>query len=90
MVAEAPSAHRQAGVPVVLLNGGALATWLYDDGTIRPYGDADLLVPPGCHTEAEGVLAALGFVPHLPGRSLPEWVEHAQVWLHVRRAGAGS
>ena len=85
MVAEVTSAFRQAGVPVVLLKGGALATWLYDDGTVRPYGDADLLVPPGCHAEAERVLAALGFVPHLPGRALPEWAEHAQVW---KRQGA--
>lgn len=102
MVAEVTFALRQAGVQVVLLVGGAQATWLYDDGTPRPYGDADLLVPPGCHAQAERVLAALGFVPHLPGRMLPEWSEHARTWKrqgatvdlhrrvrdHARRAGA--
>jgi len=38
-------ALEEAGVDAVLLKGAAVASWLYDDGEARPYGDVDVLVP---------------------------------------------
>ena len=72
---------------VVLLKGAALATWLYHDGTVRPYGDVDLLVAPADHTKAEGVLVALGFGADLTGLAPAplRGPARARVWM---RGGA--
>lgn len=77
---EVSGALRRAGVAVVLLKGAALATWLYDDGGLRPYGDVDLLVAPGDHAKAERILVALGFGDKTPGLSALEQVRHARAW----------
>lgn len=80
VAAEVCAALGAAQIQVVLLKGPALATWLYDDGTVRPYGDVDLLVAPDDHPRAERVLSALGFVRILPGRSAREEVAYARGW----------
>lgn len=56
---------RTAGVPVVVLKGPAVATWLYEEP--RPYIDVDLLVPPERVDEAVMCLSALGFGSNGPG-----------------------
>lgn len=56
---------RAAGVPSILLKGAAIATWLYQDGETRPYGDVDLLVSPGQLTAAIEALGELGYVHEL-------------------------
>jgi hypothetical protein len=80
VAAEVSAALSAAGLRVVLLKGAALATWLYDDGTVRPYGDVDLLVAPGDHDKAERVLAVLGFVRKGLGLSALEEPDHARAW----------
>lgn len=56
------TALREAGVPSVLLKGPSIARWLYTDGTPRPYGDTDLLVPADRMPEVERVLESVGLV----------------------------
>ncbi len=69
-----------AGVRALVLKGAAIATWLYDDGGTRPYGDADLLVSPSDFARAEGVLAEVGFVLRRPGLSPLEETDHGRMW----------
>ena len=58
---------RSEGIPSILLKGAAIATWLYDDGHVRPYGDVDLLVSPSQFERATEVLAELGYAHPLAG-----------------------
>ncbi len=53
------------GIGSILLKGPAIASWLYADGTHRPYGDADLLVSPENWERAEALLQHLGFEKEL-------------------------
>ncbi len=80
VAAEVSAALRRADIPVVLLKGAALATWLYDDGAVRPYGDIDLLVAPAEHSRAEAVLVSLGFDDWRLGLSPLEAAAHAREW----------
>lgn len=50
-----------AGIPSIVLKGPAIATWLYGGREVRPYGDADLLVPPADWEAAGTLLRRLGF-----------------------------
>ncbi|MCA1711243.1 MAG: nucleotidyltransferase family protein, partial [Actinobacteria bacterium] len=54
--AEVVQRLHQADVPCLLLKGPSIAGWLYNDGTPRPYGDSDLLVPPHAYATAAEVL----------------------------------
>lgn len=58
---------RAAGIPSILLKGAAIATWLYDDGQLRPYSDIDLLVSPAQFEQAKQALAGLGYEHRLEG-----------------------
>lgn len=95
---EVSSGLADAGVPAVLLKGASIARWLYGDGTVRTYGDVDLMVAPADFTRAEGVLAALGFTLARPGLSTREETGHGRVWdragaivdLHHRLWGVGA
>lgn len=69
------------GVRAVLLKGAAIATWLYDEGACRPYGDADLLVAPAYFGPAERTLTGLGFVLKQAGLSPVEETPHARLWV---------
>ncbi len=55
-------------IPAVLLKGGALATSLYADIGLRPFGDLDLMVPRHKVDEAAAILVAQGYrlLPELP------------------------
>ena len=57
----------QGGVPSILLKGAAIATWLYDNGEVRPYVDIDLLVSPAQFDTAKDLLSQLGYRPRLIG-----------------------
>src|SRR3954470_16247013 len=70
------------GIGTVLLKGLVLQRRLYGDGTLRPYGDADVLVAPSDLERAGAVLARLGFelgfdpLAHplrMPGAHAQEW-----------------
>lgn len=51
----------RAGVESILLKGPSIADWLYQDGSVRSYGDCDLLVAPEQRATAESTLRGLGF-----------------------------
>ena len=51
------------GVRSILLKGPSFASWLYSDGSVRPYADVDLLIAPATVHAARGVLDELGFRP---------------------------
>jgi hypothetical protein len=72
VTAEVISKLRSAGVRPILLKGPSIATWLYADGTARPYRDTDLLVQPEGIRSAAGVLRGAGFREQ-PGVSSYTW-----------------
>ncbi|MGI8983105.1 MAG: nucleotidyltransferase family protein, partial [Acidimicrobiales bacterium] len=78
---EAIAALSEAGIPSVLLKGPVTARWLYSgDPGARHYRDVDLLVPPAGHTDAEGVLAGLGFERSRVARLADEVELHGHEW----------
>ena len=40
-------AFKEHSVPCILLKGGALCLTIYSDMALRPFGDIDIMVPPG-------------------------------------------
>jgi putative nucleotidyltransferase-like protein len=85
VAAEVVSTLLRVGIRSILLRGPVIARWLYDDDTLRPYSDIDLLVAPSEFAAAEGVLADLGFVQHSLEVALPtERPRHAHTWERVR------
>jgi hypothetical protein len=61
VVLECLSALEQAGIPVLVLKGAALAQLVYADPLLRPMHDVDMLVPATAAPLAWGVLHDLGF-----------------------------
>ena len=55
-----------AGVRHLLLKGAALATAVYADPSLRPFGDVDLLLEPGRFGDAIAALRAAGAVRPFP------------------------
>ena len=98
MTSEVVHELEREDISSVLLKGLALQRRLYGDGTLRPYGDADVLVDPRELRRAGRVLADLGFelgfdpLEHplrMPGAHAQEWRRgHDAVDLHWRLAGA--
>jgi hypothetical protein len=81
---EVTEALRAVGVPVILLKGPAIASWLYEDDE-RVYTDADLLVPSIRSDDAEAALARLGFAPYDEGLNAAEQaMVHSQPWVRGR------
>lgn len=80
LTAEAVRELREAEVDSILLKGPALARWLYEDESERPYVDVDLLVPPEAVWEAERVFASIGL--RRAGLELipNDWPRHAVVY----------
>ena len=64
---------RSAGIASILLKGAAIATWLYDEGEVRPYRDVDLLVSPAQLEAAKAALADLGYWERLAGADPSEF-----------------
>ena len=58
---EVGSAFASAGVSSILLRGPSIARHLYGGAEVRPYADADLLVPESSRAHAEAALRGLGF-----------------------------
>ena len=69
---EVVSRLRSAGLRPILLKGPSIASWLYADGTARPYRDTDLLVAPHALRTASRALRELGFREQ-PGVSSYTW-----------------
>ncbi len=64
LAAQTVAAFASRGIESIVLKGPVLAAWLYP-GEVRPYGDADLLVPPGRWEDAVATLEGLGFSDRL-------------------------
>lgn len=81
---ESVGALQRANVPCILLKGAAIQAWLYE-GEVRPYGDADLLVPPHLLGRARSVLAELGYEEALnegePDPLPSSWIVHSRPWV---------
>jgi hypothetical protein len=89
MAIDAATAHvvtelQRAGIESILLRGPAIARWLYADSEPRAYVDIDLLVEPEKRTDAQAVLAGLGFVHREAGFAPGESVDHASEWICPR------
>ncbi|MCX6032010.1 MAG: nucleotidyltransferase family protein [Chloroflexi bacterium] len=56
----------EAGLPVILLKGAALAEAVYGNPALRPLGDCDLLVRPAEAPRALAALAGLGYAATEP------------------------
>ena len=54
-------AMKEAGVPIILLKGPALARTVYPDPTLRQSSDIDMIVLPDAIPAAEAVLEDLGY-----------------------------
>lgn len=83
------SALAAAGVPSILLRGPAVARWLYEEESGRPYADVDLLVPAERFPQARPVLRAAGFTEsQLERRFARDRPAHAETW--ARQADGAS
>ncbi len=54
-------AFDEAGIPVIVLKGAALAATVYEDIGLRPMGDLDLLIHPEDFSQAIRRMRSLGF-----------------------------
>lgn len=100
--AELLDALDECGTEAIVLKGPVLASWLYGDGTARPYVDSDVLVAPGDLEVAGAALQKLGYELRLDDDLPPELAlePHAQTWvrrqppllvdLHWRVTGIGA
>jgi hypothetical protein len=70
------------GIESLLLKGPALARWLYDDQSQRPYGDIDLMVEPAQFDRAERCLEEIGFTP---AETTHERADHHENWVSPGR-----
>ena len=77
MTAELTDALSRHGVEAILLKGPSFAAWLYGDGTVRSYGDCDLLIPPDQIAPAQQVLQDLGFRDYSAPLAHPRLESHA-------------
>ena len=85
LTVEVLRAFRAAGCRAILLKGLAFRRHLYADGSLRGYGDVDLLVAPDDLARAGAALASLGFELGLDHVEHPGMAEpHAHEW---RRPG---
>ncbi|RMF02595.1 MAG: hypothetical protein D6768_07875, partial [Chloroflexi bacterium] len=73
-LAQILAAFEQAGIPVRVLKGAALAHLIYPAPGLRSMRDLDLLVSPADARRAQTLLAQLGFTAPLPppGAPLPD------------------
>jgi hypothetical protein len=71
-------ALEEAGIPVVLLKGAALAQTVYPDPALRPMSDLDLLVHEGDLDRCEEIVHELGYnkEPNLGGADLHKLVNY--------------
>src|SRR6266571_2714839 len=67
---EVTTALRAARIRSILLKGPTIARWLYEQVSMRPYVDSDLMVADRDVCTAEEVLAGLGF-EHAPLDDIP-------------------
>ena len=99
VTAEVVGAFDDVGIPSILLKGPSFLRWLYTDGSLRPYGDSDLLVSPDDFDRAEHILTEIGFelsagveFPHHISAWEREWTrpkDGAVVDLHKALLGIG-
>jgi Uncharacterised nucleotidyltransferase len=79
------AALRSAGVEPIAIKGWAVARW-YPEPGLRPYGDLDIVVPPGQHAVAASVLADIDLTECSVDlhRGLPLMADHGLDTLYAR------
>src|SRR5688572_10614901 len=80
VTAEVVEALRGAGVRCIVLKGPSIASWLYAEGSPRPYADSDLLVSPARLDAAARALASTGYSLFIDDRLVPAGDAHHVVW----------
>jgi hypothetical protein len=80
VTAEVLDALRSAEAECLLLKGPVHASWLYRDGSPRPYVDTDILVSPHDFPVAQRALAGIGFSTHVDDSDTPGWRQVAHHW----------
>jgi hypothetical protein len=92
-------ALRAAGIPSLVLKGPAIASWIYDPGEVRGYGDTDLMVSVDDWDRAVRVLRRLGFAheieemghPRMESIASDPWYRgSATLDLHATLYGIGA
>ena len=73
-------ALKDAGIPVILLKGHALARTVYPDPALRQSSDIDLLVQPHNIPAAEEILEKLGYVCHAKIFHTSRFADHDEVF----------
>lgn len=82
-------AAAEAGQPLVVLKGAALAELVYGSFGLRPMSDLDVLAPPGQLPRVEALLTSLGYSPRQadPATRAPqERVGHHLSFTHPQAA----
>jgi hypothetical protein len=74
-----------AGIPVLLLKGYAIAEGIYGERILRPYSDIDLLVQPEQLDHAAHILESIGYYPD-EGQHNRQWYldQHHHMVPYVR------
>ncbi|MGB9176211.1 MAG: nucleotidyltransferase family protein [Methanoregula sp.] len=75
------SALQEAGIPVLLIKGPALARTLYSDPSLRQSSDIDLLVKPRDFERCEEVMADLGYTTTARTFRISRHAFHHQAFL---------
>ena len=69
-----------AGIPTLVLKGGALVVGYYRDTGVRPMSDLDVLVPTSAATAARGILQEQGWSPRFRWSAVGVRMTHAAVF----------
>jgi Uncharacterised nucleotidyltransferase len=81
LAVEVSSILAAEGIPNLLLKGPVLGRTLYDDGTLPPYRDCDILVAEACLIPAGAALRSAGFECDFDERDAHALINpHAQYW----------
>lgn len=68
-------------LPVLLLKGPSIATWLYADPSERVYNDCDLLIHPDAYVQISTSLSELGFAKRSGAVGVSDRPIHAENWV---------
>lgn len=72
-----------AGIPVIVLKGGVLASLIYPAPGLRPMSDLDILVSPGQATAVQRLLQGIGFTDSLADDPTPPDHRHLPVIMQT-------
>jgi hypothetical protein len=87
VTAEVVGGLRAVGVRTILLRGPAVRSWLYQEDSVRAYGDIDLLIDERTIHKAAACLEELGFADvSVEGLLTGDRATHARTWSRAGRS----